>query len=203
MSDILVNGIQPKIVLNGVEYSGGGSNLGTKTITENGIYLASDDHLDGYSQVSVEVSGGSFSDLTPLEYWYRDTDDGEEGSTPEHNLALTCDMFYINHTNTHEGYPKHFTHWNSDTKYIEIIRDFDAVLQYTLYGYRDSANYAEGALYYNDVQIAFLQVLAYRRTSVFIPLSLHEGDTLAIRKPEDWGWSYHQLYINYVGDPNV
>lgn len=31
--------------------------LGTKTITKNGVYNASDDNLDGYSQVEVETSG--------------------------------------------------------------------------------------------------------------------------------------------------
>ena len=31
--------------------------LGTKTITTNGIYNASDDNLDGYSEVNVETSG--------------------------------------------------------------------------------------------------------------------------------------------------
>lgn len=32
--------------------------LGTKTITKNGVYNATDDNLDGYSQVEVETSGG-------------------------------------------------------------------------------------------------------------------------------------------------
>lgn len=31
--------------------------LGTKTITENGVYKATDDNLDGYSEVNVETSG--------------------------------------------------------------------------------------------------------------------------------------------------
>ncbi len=38
--------------------SGGGSTLITKTITANGTYNASDDNADGYSQVTVNVSGG-------------------------------------------------------------------------------------------------------------------------------------------------
>ena len=37
-------------------------NLGTKTITANGTYLASDDNLDGYSSVSVETSGVDIND---------------------------------------------------------------------------------------------------------------------------------------------
>lgn len=32
--------------------------LGTKTITKNGVYNATNDNLDGYSQVTVETSGG-------------------------------------------------------------------------------------------------------------------------------------------------
>lgn len=41
-----------------VDVSGGGSTLGTKTITQNGTYNASSDSLDGYSEVTVNVSGG-------------------------------------------------------------------------------------------------------------------------------------------------
>lgn len=37
---------------------GGGSTLGTKTITQNGTYYASSDGFDGYSSVVVNVSGG-------------------------------------------------------------------------------------------------------------------------------------------------
>lgn len=41
------------------EISGGGSDLGTKTITTNGTYNASDDNFDGYSQVIVNVPASS------------------------------------------------------------------------------------------------------------------------------------------------
>ena len=36
--------------------------LGTKSITSNGIYKASDDGLDGYSEVNVETSGVDIND---------------------------------------------------------------------------------------------------------------------------------------------
>ena len=36
--------------------------LGTKNITENGVYKASDDELDGYSEVNVETSGVDIND---------------------------------------------------------------------------------------------------------------------------------------------
>lgn len=41
--------------------SGGSATLTTKTITTNGTYSASDDNADGYSQVTVNVSGGGGS----------------------------------------------------------------------------------------------------------------------------------------------
>ena len=45
------------------------SNLGTKTITENGTYNASSDSLDGYSSVTVNVpSSGSLPTITDARY---------------------------------------------------------------------------------------------------------------------------------------
>ncbi len=43
-------------------------NLGTKTITTNGTYNATDDNLDGYSQVSVETSGVDINDYFETTY---------------------------------------------------------------------------------------------------------------------------------------
>ena len=45
-----------------VNVSGGGGALGTKTITENGTYDAEDDNLDGYSQVTVNVTSSGSTD---------------------------------------------------------------------------------------------------------------------------------------------
>ena len=39
-------------------YGGSGATLTTKAITQNGTYNAQDDNADGYSQVTVNVSGG-------------------------------------------------------------------------------------------------------------------------------------------------
>ena len=44
--------------------SGSSATLGTKNITSNGTYKASDDNLDGYSKVTVDVS----------EVWQRPSD---------------------------------------------------------------------------------------------------------------------------------
>ena len=42
--------------------------LGTKTITKNGIYKAIDDNLDGYSEVEVETSGVDINDYFETNY---------------------------------------------------------------------------------------------------------------------------------------
>lgn len=46
--------------------SGGSATLITKSITQNGTYLAQDDNADGYSEVTVDVSGEG--DLAPLSW---------------------------------------------------------------------------------------------------------------------------------------
>lgn len=53
-----VNNFYPSEMANAINAipTGGGSNLGTKTITANGIYNALDDSLDGYNSVNVQVS---------------------------------------------------------------------------------------------------------------------------------------------------
>ena len=50
--------------------SGGSAVLVTKTITGNGTYNASDDNADGYSQVTVDVEGGT----QPFGYKNSETD---------------------------------------------------------------------------------------------------------------------------------
>lgn len=51
----------------------GGSTLGTKTITENDTYYAEDDGLDGYSEVTVNVSGGGGGTLETITKTYTPT----------------------------------------------------------------------------------------------------------------------------------
>lgn len=47
---------------------GSASTLITKSITQNGVYDASDDNADGYSSVSVSVSGGSYTENTQAQW---------------------------------------------------------------------------------------------------------------------------------------
>ena len=60
-ADLVAGNIKKDVEIFGVTGSyegGGGSTLITKSITQNGIYNASSDNADGYSQVTVNVSGG-------------------------------------------------------------------------------------------------------------------------------------------------
>ena len=57
------------------------SELVTKTITENGTYLASSDNVDGYSEVTVNVSGSSDSGTTDVELTrFKDDNNNEIGT---------------------------------------------------------------------------------------------------------------------------
>lgn len=49
--------------------SGGSATLITKSITQNGTYSAQDDNADGYSEVSVDVAGGSTSKQVSYLKW--------------------------------------------------------------------------------------------------------------------------------------
>lgn len=49
--------------------SGGSATLITKSITQNGTYLATDDNADGYSEVNVNVAGGSTSKQVSYLKW--------------------------------------------------------------------------------------------------------------------------------------
>lgn len=66
--------------------SGGSATLGTKNITSNGTYKASDDNLDGYSQVNVDVS----------EEWQRPSDWWDTKSILQNaeNIELDGETYY-------------------------------------------------------------------------------------------------------------
>ena len=59
-ADLVASNIKSGVSIFGVTgtYEGSGGTLIEKTITQNGVYNASDDSADGYSKVTVAVSGG-------------------------------------------------------------------------------------------------------------------------------------------------
>lgn len=66
--------------------------LGTKTIIKNGTYKASDDNLDGYSE--VEVSTSSVSSYKVEKQIYTPVED-ESSHTFSHNLGVVPDLIAI------------------------------------------------------------------------------------------------------------
>ena len=66
------------------QVSGGGATLITKTITQNGTYDAEDDDADGYSQVTVNVSGSSKNVQTAQ------TTDRRNNTSLGSIISLTC-----------------------------------------------------------------------------------------------------------------
>lgn len=69
---IVQNGVTVKTTAQAIANLGGGSTptLITKSITQNGTYNASSDNADGYSSVTVNVSGsGGAVTFTPLFVW--------------------------------------------------------------------------------------------------------------------------------------
>lgn len=74
-----------EVVVNVQGGGGGGSTLIAKSITQNGTYNASDDSADGYSQVTVNVSGGS--SLALIDYDFTKLSGTSRGVTYNSNGA--------------------------------------------------------------------------------------------------------------------
>ena len=70
--------------------TGGGSVLITKSITQNGNYNATDDGADGYSSVSVSVSGGG-GNFTPIS-WANETHNVQSNRT----ITISQDGYTLN-----------------------------------------------------------------------------------------------------------
>lgn len=73
LNDISYSGGQGAIALNDVNYpsGSGGATLITKTITENGVYDATDDNADGYSEVTVTVDTKEYVDISSFAYYFK------------------------------------------------------------------------------------------------------------------------------------
>lgn len=74
-----------------IQTGGGGSTLITKTITANGTYNASSDNADGYSSVTVNVSGGS----DPIGILFQGEVNSTTGEyTMPYDLTWTGDIYF-------------------------------------------------------------------------------------------------------------
>ena len=77
-----------KLELTGSGGGGGSATLITKNITANGTYSASDDSADGYSSVTVNVSGGS------TETWETVFDDDVVASNKEISIPSLVELYF-------------------------------------------------------------------------------------------------------------
>ena len=75
--------------------SGGGSTLITKTITANGTYNASSDNADGYSSVTVNVSGGGGATHHEIHLEFTDSTDEDIDVYYDDSLISTMITAYM------------------------------------------------------------------------------------------------------------
>lgn len=171
---IALNGNTGKIILNGTTYyaggqsGGGGSTLITKTITANGTYNASDDNADGYSEIDVNVANPSFtkvaSAIQPI----------SSKSDCTWNEEATLDF-----TDIISGYVS----YDSSTKEIEVLKDFDATLVPWVKAYYDSSTKNMGKLLINGTSIIGFNSNSYSAdtySTAIVPIHLSEGDVITI-----------------------
>lgn len=179
-----------------VNVSGGGSTLITKSITSNGTYNAQDDSADGYSQVTVNVSGGGGVTAKYLCRGHCDTDSGET----EVNKELTVEEY--------TDYEDYLT-YDATNKQLEVLQDFEAILVPYIYCYQqgnsdpqmdvmiNGSRYIEAMRGINTVGttqgIAGWLGLPSEFDSIRIRLS--QGDTIALQKYNDTGWTGFNIKI--------
>ena len=101
-ANLVAGNIKSGTTIFGVEgtYQGSSASLITKTITANGTYNAASDNADGYSSVTVNVSGGGGS-ITQDENGYLVLDPNGGGSGSSYTL-LTSAEFSVSTTSTSE-----------------------------------------------------------------------------------------------------
>ena len=171
--------------------------LGTKTITTNGTYTASTENLDGYSSIEVDVptSGGGVT----AKYLARGHCDVDSGET-EVNKQLTMEWY-----NDYQNYLS----YNSTNNEIVVQQDFEAILVPYIYCYQQGSSapqmdvmingnrYIEAMRGINTVGttqgIAGWMDLPSEFDSVRISLS--QGDTIALQKYSDTGWTGFNIKI--------
>lgn len=170
--------------------------LNTKTITENGIYSAQTDSLDGYSSVEINIaSGGSCERLFVA----------SENSSTSRNTDHTHIAYYDDTygTITEDEDFGDYLSYNSSTKKFEVLQEFDALFIPWTYNYRSaSSTYSSGSLYINNTEMANWQVGQSRSVGYFrgLPVVAHleQGDTFYSYTPSSNGFPEQNLKVYKV-----
>lgn len=125
-ADLVAGNIKKDVDILGVvgtyEGSGGGSTLVTKTITQNGTYDPADDSADGYSQVTVNVSGGGGSSGV-----YVGTED------PTASIGSDGDYYYKRESQP-DGQGWNLTSWAGTTSQTQAGWEFKTLTEITVTG---------------------------------------------------------------------
>lgn len=150
-----------------VSESGGGQSsvLVPKSITQNGTYDPANDNADGYSEVTVNVSGGSGScaivepDYRGLSYAYISTQQGFHGSASKDNclnlFPVIANHQYIIYLGSAHGnrYRVHFYSGKTISDFEQYINNASANTSqiYTctnnISGSADLENYSRGYIF--------------------------------------------------------
>ena len=136
------------MIFNPVYGGDAAASLGSKTITENGTYLASSDNLDGYDEVTVNVSAD------PKIYTGEDEDYVFETAG---ELICTLSNRAYTKTTADKAYVAYFTSTGNYTQPILVSKIADGV-KYTAFGstfsYQGTFTYGGETYYYSKTEYA-------------------------------------------------
>lgn len=173
--------------------------LNTKTITENGIYSAQTDSLDGYSSVEVNVQTGG----NAIERLFYAT----ENSSNARNTDRTHIAYYGDGigTITEDAKYDDYLSYDATTGKFTVLQDFYALFIPWTYNYKSaSGSYSNGTLYINDTEVASWQVGQSRSVGYFrgLPVirELQAGDTFYSYTPSSNGYPEQNLKVYLIDE---
>lgn len=159
----------------------------TKTITVNGSYQAADDQADGYSEVVVNVSGGSCERLLYLRCVNNDQIEIPAAS------SITQGAKY-----------SQYVSYDSTTKKFTVLQDFTAIIIAWVYTYQTyESSRSDGALYINNSQVIQYEAngtAAGSTGGVYLARNFKQNDTFNVYTPTRDGYPQQNLKIYLLAD---
>lgn len=173
-------------------YGGGSGTLITKSITQNGTYNAQDDGADGYSSVTVSVSGGGGGSCERLMYARCVNNDQVEIPT-------------ISNIDQGANYSSYLS-YDSSTKKFTVLQNFTGVVIAWVYTYQTyESNRSDGSFYVNSEQMLSYTATGNSagstggRSGIY---NFKQGDTFYVYTPTRHGYPQQNCKIYRVSDLN-
>lgn len=161
----------------------------TKTITANGSYQADDDQADGYSEVVVNVSGGSCERL----FYARCYDN--------YQVEIPTISSLVQGTNYSS-----YVSYDTTTKKFTALQDFTAVIIGWVYTYQTyEASYSQGAFVVNNKRLSTYTATGKSQGSTggaYMVYNLKQGDTFYPYTPSTDGYPRQNCKVYLVSDLN-